>query len=115
MIKVLGLPSSTNLVCTGSLTVSLLYVYTICEPSLRIVGVRTSSDVLVIVCASSTHAISTPSIDLIDCSLFHNPLNIKSEPVTLFVIVLSVTTKSVRLYCFIKSDSNWCDDSAIEF
>nr|AKH47005.1 phage terminase, large subunit [uncultured marine virus] len=59
------------------------------------------------VCASSTHAMLIPSMDLILCSFLCNPLNKKSEPFTLFMIDLSVTWKSVSSYFLIKSESNW--------
>ncbi len=50
------------------------------EPGLRIVGTRMSSERCDTLAASSTQAMSMPSIDLIDSGFERSPAKRKSEP-----------------------------------
>ena len=69
-----------NMASTGSLAWRGFQENHSSEPGLRIVGIRMSSESCDTVAASSTQAMSMPSMDLIDSGLERSPANRNSEP-----------------------------------
>ena len=82
-----------NLFVVGSSAFRGLKVTQISDPGFLIVGIRTDHDASETVWASSTQAMSMPSVDLSDW-LWESPLNMNLLPVSLLRI--SASRKSKR-------------------